>query len=188
MDLSFKLIGRNQVEKALLAMARAMPSAASVGAMKGALLVEGYAKREGFVKGSRNAKQGPPRAGILTSRTGSLRQSIRSMAAGEGRAAVGPTMKYGHIHEFGGIINVQAHSRLAGGRTVKVGKLLKSGKISTKQKVKATRLIGAYSVPAYTVNMPKRPYLRQAFEKHQDEVSKAIVQGVAEGLAEEILN
>ena len=176
MDLSFKLIGRNQVEKALLAMARAMPSAASVGAMKGALLVEGYAKREGFFQGSRDAAQGLPRAGILTSRTGTLRRSIRSMAAGEGRAVIGPTVKYGRIHEFGGIINVQAHSRLPGSRTIGKGK------------TKRTQGVGAYAVPAYTVNMPKRPYLRPAFEKHEDEVGRAIIQGVIEGLAEGMRN
>lgn len=163
------MIGTEQVVLHLNGMADDLYRATSHAALVGAAVVQGFAMREGFHTGT---KTSPPRPDKLTGRSWMLRDSIRSESGPHGVAYVGPTAVYGAIHEFGGTIQQRAMTRLAGGRRIAVSKLLKSGKYSTKQTVRAHERGG------YSITMPARPYLRPAYQKHEREVKNAMVEAI----------
>ena len=188
-----QIIGGDAVERALLRMAEKLPGATTDAALAGATIVEGRAKAEGFRSkgeevGEKTTKSGKTRklyaalgapiADKLTSRTGNLRASIRSEAAGRGRAAVGPTAKYGAIHEFGGTIDIPAMSRLSSIRKLSVSNRRGRGAHSRIATVRR------HTRSAYTITMPARPYLRPAFEKHRETVRRAMVKRLQAALSE----
>ena len=174
--IRMRLLGGDAVSAALLRMAQALPGATTQAAMAGAKLVEGFAKNEGFrtrgaVTGTKTTARGNTIktyaafglaiAGKLTSRSGRLKSSIHHEEAGAGRAVVGPAVKYGAIHEFGGgraqATTVRAHTR--GGFTVR-----------------------AHARKAYDMNMPARPYLRPALADHIPQVRAAMMKSIEKSL------
>ena len=174
--IQMRLLGGDAVSAAFLRMAQALPGATTQAAMAGAKLVEGFAKREGFR--TRGASLGTDDSGKkkfaalglaiakkLTSRTGNLRVSIRHEEAGAGRAVVGPTAKYGAIHEFGGgraqATTVRAHTRQTRWGVVQVK---------------------AHARAEYDMNMPARPYLRPALADHLMEVRAVMMKSIEKSL------
>jgi phage gpG-like protein len=182
MEVKVTVLGGEQFVRRMNGMASGLERVRSDAARVGAQMVQGFAMREGFYIGSVGVDQGPPKPDKLTSRTGNLRGSIRTENGPPGVAYVGPTAVYGAIHEFGGTIQQRAMTRLAGGRRIAVAKLLKSGKYSTKQTVRATQRVRAHERGAYAIHMPARPYLRPAFQKHEREIQDAMIRRIIRGL------
>ena len=168
MLMRFQLRGTDAVLDRLLAMASKLPQEASQAAFEAAKVVEGKAKSEGFYQGQKDVEQGPPKPGILTSRTGNLRSSIRSASQGQGRAVVGPTALYGAIHEFGG--KTSAHTIVA--RRKGALRFMVGGQV-----VFAKRVVHPGS------RIPPRPYLRPAFENNQPLVQQTIINVLAREIA-----
>lgn len=77
----------------------------------------------------------------------------------EAWVAVGPTVVYGRIHEFGGII-----------RPVKA-KMLSWVDDAGKR------------IFANIVHMPARPYLRPAVDNHKEEIKQGVASAIAEGIS-----
>lgn len=174
--IKFDLDGLDEVEKGILSLAATIPKAASIGAMAGGetvrtIAITQYFRTKGEYTGTtkkgrkKYAALGAAVAEKLSRRTGNLQASVRVVEDGEGKAAVGPTARYGGIHEFGGEINIRSHSRLASVREVKVGK----------RKFRRAERVRAHERSATTITMPARPYLRPAFTEHMAAVGKAIV-------------
>ena len=120
---------------------------------------------------------GPPVEGILTSRTGALRSSITIADEGELSVAIGPTVVYGAIHEFGGDIQQRARSRLASTRLV--GKVFKIGK----ERFRTIQNVKAHTIGGGTIHMPARPYLRPALAKQRGRIIEIIQEALADAVA-----
>lgn len=179
----------DSVMQALADKAARFPHISQRAAMRGASLVEGFAKREGFrtqgdVIGTKTTKSGKkinkygalgkPIADKLTSRTGALRSSIQvTPAPALHGALVGPSVVYGAIHEFGGEIKMGARSWMGG--------FTRSSKRS-----KGRTNLGSYrrrhSIQAHVIRIPPRPYMRPAFYNHQLPVKKAMMRELIIGL------
>jgi phage gpG-like protein len=129
---------------------------------------------------TRYAALGPPVEGILTSRTGVLRSSISIADEGELAVAIGPTVVYGAIHEFGGDIPQGAWSRLASTRLV--GPVFKIGK----ERFRTVQDVKAHEVSAHTIHMPARPYLRPALAKQRGRIIEIIQEALANAVAKVI--
>lgn len=178
-----QIIGGDAVARAFMRIAEQMPGATTKAVEAAAAFVEGRAKSEGFrtqgvqtgTKVTASGKTigtygalGEPIADKLTSRTGTLRASIRSEVIGVGRAAVGPTAVYGGIHEFGG--RTPAHTITA--KKAKALRFMIGGKVIFRRKVQHP---GS--------NIPARPYLRPAFEKHIAKVRDIMLDSLAKSLS-----
>lgn len=122
--------------------------------------------RKGFIKGVREAmfvaekwsKQSFGQPGHLQSRTDNLRRSINTAVVEKGNEVVGTIgtpVKYGAIHELGGII-----------KPIK-GKYLK---FAINGQWKSVR----------QVKMPARPYLRPSITENIDKIREIIMRNVAE--------
>jgi HK97 gp10 family phage protein len=169
---------------------------AKVGLKQAALVVEASAKDDfirhqgeayehTFKSGKRKGESatryralGPPVEGILTSRTGALRSSITIRNEGPLSVAIGPTVVYGAIHEFGGTITQGARSYLGG---VQQGKM--TGGKHARQKI---RIVKAFSSGGGVINMPARPYLRPALAKQRERVVEIIREHLANAVAKVI--
>lgn len=185
------VVGADAVFAALVKKSAKVPAAALNAAVRGAMMVEGYAKREGFrtrgeKTGTKRTKSGltrftyaalgPPVDNILTSRTGALRSSIQVTPRPEDTAAlVGPSVKYGAIHEFGGTINVGARSWRGGFR--------KASKQRKSDRTKLGSYVRRHSIGAYTIRIPPRPYMRPAFHKHVPAIRRAMMRSLIKDLA-----
>jgi phage gpG-like protein len=179
--LRVEIIGGAEAEKAFVDLVARFPKAAQRGVMKGAHIVSASSKDEmirskGIAYSSIKTRKtkylalGAPVADRLTSRSGTLRASIRVVEDKASLSAfVGPTVKYGRIHEFGGAITTMALGRLAGAR--KHGRKFKLGGDWHQTYVD----VKAHHRGSYTINMPARPYLWPAFLKHKADVRQAIV-------------
>jgi len=175
MEIRATFYGKDEVLAALAKMAAAIPEATDKAARAGAVYVRGRAVKEGFrIVAAKDPNSrtgygalGAPIAGKLTRRTGALQASIRDEPAGRGRAAVGPTAKYGAIHEFGG--RTGPHTISA--RKAKALRFMVGGKVIYRK-----------SVQHPGSNIPPRPYLRPAFEGHRAEVLRIMVNSLAKSL------
>lgn len=173
LQIDVQLTGEDEVEKRLTEMARDFPVAATKAAKAGAEIVRAGAvksiRSRGEETGTKTTKSGrevktyaalgAPIADKLTSRTGALRASIRSEQSGTGEYSVGPTVKYGRIHEFGGEIQVSAHTVLSHWRHL--------ADRSTKVK--------AYTRGGWVTKMPARPYLTPGYEDNADRVKREMI-------------
>ena len=100
------------------------------------LLVQRIAASEKIRRGG----QGPPLKTKLTSRTGTLRRSIRVDKGGIPRfVEIGSDLLYAPVHELGLTVDVRAHSRRS-------------------KKTKKT-----FAVKAHRASFPRRPFLAPAF-------------------------
>ncbi len=193
--ITAKVEGDEAVVAAFRELGPEFSRAAKRGLQRAALVVEASAKNDfirhqgeayehtfksGKRKGettTRYAALGPPVEGILTSRTGALRSSITIADEGPLSVAIGPTVVYGAIHEFGGTITRGAHSRLATTRLV--GKVFKIGK----ERFREVQSVKAHEVSGGTINMPARPYLRPALAKQRRRIIEIIQEALADAVA-----
>jgi phage gpG-like protein len=146
--------------------------------MKGVKLAAQFitteAKKEFRTQGAADPKSktgfgalGEPIAGKLTTRTGALRASIRmQIRENQVAALVGPTKKYGHIHEVGftGSEDVKAHSR-----RYRAMRGVKAGFVDTT--VKAHKRM---------MKMPARPYLKPAFVRNRQRIREIMAKPIIE--------
>jgi phage gpG-like protein len=176
-----EIIGGDAALKAFDDLVARFPAAAQRGVMKAAHIVQGSAKSETIrsrgiayssIKTHKTKYQalGAPIADQLTSRTGALRASIRVVAdTSTISALVGPAVVYGGVHELGGTIRVPALSRLSAKRKDRMVNL------ATGERVMRYVKVAKHTRGAYTITMPKRPYLWPAFQKHKEEARQMIV-------------
>jgi phage gpG-like protein len=173
--IRMEVIGHNGVAEAFARMAKTVPKAAMRGVKQAAQFISTEAKRNFRTQGdidlttrSGYGALGPPVANQLTSRTGALRASIHVEPIESQLAAlVGPTRKYGAVHELGfdGTVQVPAHQR----------------------KVRATRggrarFIVDVRAHSRKMHMPARPYLRPAFERNQHRVREIMARPIIEAI------
>jgi len=179
--IQVQVLGREEAERELLRLIKSMPAASDKAAKAGSEIVRAGAvnmiRTRGEVTGTRVTKSGTeintyaalgdPIAGQLTSRTGALRASIRAEKRETGTYAVGPTMVYGAIHEFGG--TTEAHTI-----TARPGHFLRfavGGEVLYRRSVQH---------PGST--MPKRPYLRPGYENNVGQVHAAMIKSLTAAL------
>ena len=166
--------GDDAVDQAMQALARGMPELGTRAAVQGAQIVRSHAVKDTIRRGEAGNKEslGAPIAGVLTSRTGALRSSIKVVPLrAESAALVGPTVKYGAIHEFGG--KTAAHvikPRVAQWLTFKIGG----------QWVKTKEVNHPGS------DIPARPYLMPAYTRYVGEIREKITRVLADGVAKAI--
>ncbi len=189
--ITAKVEGDEAVVAAFRELGPEFTRAAKRGLQRAALVVEASAKND-FIRhqgeavgvkksgATKYAALGPPVEGILTSRTGALRSSITIADEGPLSVAIGPTVVYGAIHEFGGTITRGAHSRLATTRLV--GKVFKIGK----ERFREVQSVKAHEVSGGTINMPARPYLRPALAKQRGRIIEIIREALADAVAKVI--
>ncbi len=116
---------------------------------RSAFLIQVTAQTKTIKRGGK----GKPLAAKLTSRTGTLRRSIRVNRVSRTIRDIGTDLRYGAVHEQGGNLSVKAHTRerqTVSGRTVA---------FVPRGTVLASRTI---NVKAHKRFVPKRPFLDPA--------------------------
>jgi phage gpG-like protein len=105
--------------------------------LRAALLVQRVAAQKKIKRGG----EGKPLPHVLTSRTGTLRRSIGvDRGPLPGAVDVGTALKYGGVHETGGVFGIPRHTVAAHARR------------------------GPFSRGPYSARFPKRPFLVPALE------------------------
>jgi len=126
------------------------PKIRAVGLRALALEVQTVSAREKIKRGGKGA----PLKSKLTSRTGTGRRSIRTdFSRLPGQSAVGTDLRYMAAHEKGGAFSVKASTVSAHTRTKAFGKTVKPFKVPK------------YKRKAYTLNLPKRPFIEPAVDQ-----------------------
>jgi len=90
---------------------------------------------------------------------GSIQTVVSTSTETKAEVDVGPTVIYGRIHEFGGIV-LPVHA-----------KMLSWIDVDTGERVFANK-----------VQIPARPYLRPAFDEHKDEIVNAMMYQVKKAI------
>jgi len=90
---------------------------------------------------------------------GSIQTVVSTSTETKAEVDVGPTVIYGRIHEFGGIV-LPVHA-----------KMLSWIDVDTGERVFANK-----------VQIPARPYLRPAFDEHKDEIVDAMMHQVKKAI------
>lgn len=125
-EMRVDMIGWEEAAREFGLMGARLERIATKAASAGATVIAGEAKKnfivttltgEGNIK---DRKAAPVNATKLTRRSGMLQDSIRIQTLSPGRVAVGPTRKYGRIHELGGTFTQQP--REVGAKMHKMGK------------------------------------------------------------------
>jgi phage gpG-like protein len=196
-SVALEVEGNKPAQKAFNALSAALPKIATKASMLGAQIVRTKAitneiRTKGAVTGTRvdkkgnlvarYAKLGGAIADKLTSRTGALRSSIRVVAQPLA-ALVGPTVKYGAIHEFGGTITQGARSRRASSRNLGnlMGKVTVDGKVRRRVVGHKIAMVRAYSIGGAVIRIPPRPYLRPAYEHNIAKIQETMIQAMRAG-------
>ena len=181
--MRLQVVGEEKFRAQVNALAGALEEAATEAAFAAATEATGFAKKNfrtrGEETGEKTTKSGKTIktyaalglaiAERLTSRTGRLRSSIFSDKDGPGRAVIGSNVEYARIHELGGTIQINEHTRLAAKRMVGPKFKIDGEWFRELQNVKA------HSRKAYTITMPARPYLRPAIEDHEEELRVTVI-------------
>jgi phage gpG-like protein len=117
--------------------------------LRAALLVQRVAAQKKIKRGG----EGKPLPHVLTSRTGTLRRSIGvDRGPLPGAVDVGTALKYGGVHETGGVFGIPRHTVAAHARRMAFGRRV------------AAFNVGPFSRGPYSARFPKRPFLVPALE------------------------
>ncbi|MBT0365386.1 hypothetical protein ISO55_00145 [Morganella morganii subsp. morganii] len=83
-----------------------------------------------------------------------------------------------YVNEYGATINQQARTVTTYRSMKKDGSFARGGRFV---KAKSSNFATSHDIPAHTVNIPPRPFFRNAINKHKEEWVDAISEGIANG-------
>lgn len=89
-----------------------------------------------------------------------------------------PVATVAYVNEYGATINQPARTGTIYRRIRKDGSFAKNGQFV---KAKSANFATSHDIPAHTVNIPPRPFFRNAINEHREEWAGAISSGLANG-------
>ena len=140
--------------------------------LRAGLLVQKTAAQKKIRRGGATRKgSSRPLLGVLTSRTGTLRRSIRvDRGPLPGAIDIGTGLTYGGVHELGGVYGIGRHSVSAHTRNVVFGKRV------------AAFTVPRHSRGPYSARFPRRPFLAPALEEITPQLPSIFVKEIEKEL------